>query len=127
MVGGCGRPGASRGVLSFSLRSPLTEPPSVIDVAYWQHLAGRSSSRCPFIGLLIVSGTHPIPACRIVAVTLPPALDSAFMVSLIAATGAPWSPVAAARSRQRVKVCRRPPPSSPADSAGEPSGGGGGR
>jgi hypothetical protein len=22
-------------VLSFSLRSPLTEPPSVIDVAYW--------------------------------------------------------------------------------------------
>jgi hypothetical protein len=26
MVGGCGRPGASRGVLSFSLRSPLTEP-----------------------------------------------------------------------------------------------------
>ena len=30
---GCGRPGASRGVLSFSLRSPLTEPPSVIDVA----------------------------------------------------------------------------------------------
>ena len=33
--GGCGRPGASRGVLSFSLRSPLTEPPSVIDVAYW--------------------------------------------------------------------------------------------
>jgi len=29
-----GRPGASREVLSFSLRSPLTEPPSVIDVAY---------------------------------------------------------------------------------------------
>jgi hypothetical protein len=28
---------------------------------------------------------HPIPACRIVAVTLPPALDSAFMVSRIAA------------------------------------------
>jgi hypothetical protein len=27
MVGGCGRPSASRGVLSFSLRSPLTEPP----------------------------------------------------------------------------------------------------
>jgi hypothetical protein len=25
-------------VLSFSLRSPLTEPPSVIDVAYW-HIA----------------------------------------------------------------------------------------
>jgi signal transduction histidine kinase len=29
------RPAASRGVLFFSLRSPLTEPPSVIDVAYW--------------------------------------------------------------------------------------------
>jgi signal transduction histidine kinase len=27
--------GASRGVLSFNLRSPLAEPPSVIDVAYW--------------------------------------------------------------------------------------------
>ena len=40
MVGGCGRSGASRGVLSFSLRSPLTEPPSVIDVdvAFW-HIA----------------------------------------------------------------------------------------
>jgi len=33
MVGGCGRPGASRGVLCFSSRSPLTEPPSMIDVA----------------------------------------------------------------------------------------------
>jgi hypothetical protein len=30
---GCGPPRASRGVLFFSLRSPLTEPPSVIDVA----------------------------------------------------------------------------------------------
>ena len=38
-------------------------------------------------GGLIVRLAHPIPACRIVAVTLPPALDSAFMVSLIAATG----------------------------------------
>jgi hypothetical protein len=28
-----------------------------------------------------------MPACRIVAVTLPPALDSAFIVSLIGATG----------------------------------------
>jgi Histidine kinase-, DNA gyrase B-, and HSP90-like ATPase len=36
IVGGCARPGASRGVLSFSLRSPLTKPSSVIDVAYWQ-------------------------------------------------------------------------------------------
>ena len=34
-MGGCGRPGASRRVLSFSLRTLLTEPPSVIDVAYW--------------------------------------------------------------------------------------------
>src|SRR5258708_16024560 len=42
MVGGCGRPGASRGALSFSLRSPLTEPPSVIDVAYWQILLQKS-------------------------------------------------------------------------------------
>jgi len=32
---GCGRTRASRGVPSFSLRSPLTELPSVIDVAYW--------------------------------------------------------------------------------------------
>jgi hypothetical protein len=30
---------------------------------------------------LIVRLRHPIPACRIVAVTLPPALDRAFMVS----------------------------------------------
>jgi hypothetical protein len=30
---------------------------------------------------------HPIPACRIVAVTLPPALDSAFIVDRFAATG----------------------------------------
>jgi hypothetical protein len=35
-----------------------------------------------------ITAHHPIPACRIVAVTLPPALDSAFIVSLIAATGA---------------------------------------
>src|SRR5689334_6742052 len=41
-VGGCGRPGASRGVLSFSLRSLLTEPPSVIDVAYWPSLFSNS-------------------------------------------------------------------------------------
>src|SRR4029077_7458532 len=32
---GCGRSRANRRVLSFSLRSLLTEPPSVIDVAYW--------------------------------------------------------------------------------------------
>ena len=41
IMGGCGRPGASHGVLSFSLRSPLTEPPSVIDVAYWPITTGR--------------------------------------------------------------------------------------
>jgi hypothetical protein len=35
MVGGFGRPDASRGVLSFSLRSPLTEPPSMIHVGHW--------------------------------------------------------------------------------------------
>jgi len=29
---------------------------------------------------------HAIPACRIVAVTLPPAHDSVFLVNLIAAT-----------------------------------------
>jgi hypothetical protein len=32
-------------VLSFSLRSPLTEPPSVIDVAYWQILLQKSVER----------------------------------------------------------------------------------
>jgi hypothetical protein len=42
MVGGCGRPAASRGVLSFSLRSTKTEPPSVIDVAYYQILLKNS-------------------------------------------------------------------------------------
>jgi hypothetical protein len=30
-------------VLSFSLRSPLTEPPSVIDVAYWPFAADVAS------------------------------------------------------------------------------------
>jgi hypothetical protein len=35
---------------------------------------------------------------------LPPALDSEFMVSLIAATGAPWSPVMVARVRQRLQA-----------------------
>ena len=28
-------------MLSFSLRSPLTEPPSVIEVAYWHHKRTR--------------------------------------------------------------------------------------
>lgn len=36
--------------------------------------------------------------------TLPPTLDSAFMVRLIAATGAPWSPVMVARVRQRLQA-----------------------
>jgi hypothetical protein len=53
---------------------------------------------------IVGASAYPIPACRIVAVTLPPALDSAFMVSLIAATGAPWSPVTVARVRQRLQV-----------------------
>jgi hypothetical protein len=44
----------------------------------------RVSFRCQAVHASVV---HPIPACRIVAVTLPPALDSAFMASLIAATG----------------------------------------
>jgi hypothetical protein len=35
MADGCGRSRANHTVLSFRLRSPLTEPPSVIDVAYW--------------------------------------------------------------------------------------------
>jgi hypothetical protein len=30
-------------VLSFSLQSPLTEPPSVIYVAYWQILLQKSA------------------------------------------------------------------------------------
>src|SRR6266511_4190153 len=58
MVGGCGRSGASRGVLSFSLRSPLTDPPSVIDVAYWHF---SDLAQCPLLrrcwGL---SGHHPL-------------------------------------------------------------------
>jgi hypothetical protein len=37
-------------------------------------------------------------------VTLPPALLKAFMVSLIAATGAPWSAVMVARVRQRLQA-----------------------
>jgi hypothetical protein len=48
MVGGCGRPGASRGVLSFNLRSPLTEPLSAIDVAYWRFLDLTTSSNVRF-------------------------------------------------------------------------------
>src|SRR6476661_1127817 len=52
MVGGFGRPGASRGVLSFSLRSPLTEPPCAIDVAYWPF----ATFRC----LVAVGGTADI-------------------------------------------------------------------
>jgi hypothetical protein len=50
---------------------------------------------------------HPMPACKIVAMTLAPALDSAFMVSLIAATGvvnaalAEEDPVEAGEDRRR--------------------------
>jgi hypothetical protein len=35
---------------------------------------------------------------------LPPALDSEFMVSRIAATGAPWSPMMVARVRRRLQA-----------------------
>ena len=35
MAGGCGRPAASRGAPSFSLRSPPTKPSPAIDVACW--------------------------------------------------------------------------------------------
>jgi hypothetical protein len=45
----------------------------------------------PHDGDLILRAVHPIPTGRIVAVTLPPALDSAFIVSLIAATGVMWA------------------------------------
>jgi len=46
VVGGCGRPGASRGVISFSLRSLLTEPSSVIDVAYWPIATFPCAAKC---------------------------------------------------------------------------------
>jgi hypothetical protein len=47
IVGGCGRPVASRGAPSFSLRFPLLDAPSVIDVAYWCSLPvpGRTCKR----------------------------------------------------------------------------------
>jgi hypothetical protein len=45
-MAGCGRPRASRGVLSFSLRSPLTEPPSVIDVAWGHQTDLPTPERC---------------------------------------------------------------------------------
>src|SRR5882724_3500055 len=51
------------------------------------------SRRANDVSLSLQSGhhgcadNHPMPACRSVAVTLAPTLDSAFTVSLIAATG----------------------------------------
>jgi hypothetical protein len=45
-------------------------------------LSPRLRARCNGVTL-----DHPMPTCKIVAVTLPPALDSAFMVNRIAATG----------------------------------------
>jgi hypothetical protein len=73
------------------------------DFRFWRHLSDIASPRCRcrLVGskqtlrwvLSIATerhrqrrAAHPIPACRIVAVTLPPALDSAFMVSRIAET-----------------------------------------
>jgi Histidine kinase-, DNA gyrase B-, and HSP90-like ATPase len=54
-----GRPGASRGVPSFSLRSPLTELSSVIDVAYW-HLGTtlRMSTSTGNLLTPVPSNTH---------------------------------------------------------------------
>jgi hypothetical protein len=44
-------------VLSFSLQSPLTEPPSVIDVAYWQARNGppAMSDLSPLSGAKLTS------------------------------------------------------------------------
>jgi hypothetical protein len=47
------RPGASRGVLSFSLRSPLTEPPSVIDVARLRFSDFTASSNVRFASIVL--------------------------------------------------------------------------
>jgi hypothetical protein len=64
---------------------------------------GKRTSR--YDGNRIVGDlVHPIPACKIVAVTLPPTLLKAFIVSRVAPTGAPWSPVMVARVRQRLQA-----------------------
>ena len=66
MVGGCGRPIASRGVLSFSLRSPLTEPPSV-DVAYWRIAAPDVCDGTSAVG----DSRHRIPSASVGQPTKP--------------------------------------------------------
>jgi len=66
--------------------------------------SGQSGRRDADGNCIIGAATYPIPACRIVAVTLPPALLKAFMVRRIAATGAPWSAVMVARVRQRLQA-----------------------
>src|SRR5882757_2742933 len=68
----CGRSRASRGAPSFSLRSPLTELLSVIDVAYWQiagpdvcdgtSAVGESRHRIP--GASVGQPTEPCLAVR---------------------------------------------------------------
>ena len=91
----CGHSGLSFSLLFLVIELRCRQ----VDVSYWHFsdIAGRAGD----VGLPGQSGhstgnddivgddgdDHPIPACRIVAVALPPALDSAFMVSWIAATG----------------------------------------
>jgi hypothetical protein len=50
-------------------------------------MISKSRSSIAAIDDIVYLFGHPIPACRIVAVTLPPALLKAFTVSRIAATG----------------------------------------
>jgi hypothetical protein len=45
------------------------------------------SARRAKADIAAITGSHPIPPCRMVAVTWPRTLDLAFIVSLIAATG----------------------------------------
>jgi hypothetical protein len=50
-AGGCGRSRANCRAHSFSLRSPLTEPPSVIDVAYGKSVSLLGARPCPELGV----------------------------------------------------------------------------
>jgi hypothetical protein len=67
MAGGCGRPGASLGAPSFGLRSPLTDPPPVIDVAYWRRAAPEVRNRTSALG----ESGHRIPAASVGQATEP--------------------------------------------------------
>jgi len=77
------------------------------DVCLW-HLTDISS-RANDVSLSLQSGhhgcagLHPMPACRSVAVTLAPTLDSAFTVSLIAATGVAKLPYVAVDEPLRLE------------------------